>query len=111
MSKLLEVQNLKNTEIPAVMLLGEESRRMQEMYRAYGQQMAAMAGMFKDEYTLILNASNSLIKKLPELSDDDAALVSDHIYDLAMLCNKPLPAEQMTKFIERSNKIMEKIVK
>lgn len=107
----VEVQNLKNTEIPAVMLLGEESRRMQEMYRAYGQQMAAMAGMFKDEYTLILNASNSLIKKLPELSDEDAALVSDHIYDLAMLCNKPLPAEQMTKFIERSNKIMEKVVK
>lgn len=105
----IEVKSLKNTAIPAVILLGEESRRMQEMYKAYGQQMAAMAGMFKDEYTLILNSSNALVKKLPSLSDDDARLVCDNIYDLAMLCNKPLPAEQMTKFIERSNMIMEKL--
>lgn len=106
----VEVQSLKNADIPAVMLLGEQSRRMQEMYKAYGQQMAAMAGMFKDEYTLVLNKNNSLIKKLPELSEEDCELVSGHIYDLAMLCNKPLPAEQMTKFIERSNKIMEKLI-
>ena len=105
----IEVKALKNSSIPAVMLLGEESRRMQEMYRAYGQQMAAMAGMFKDEYTLVLNSSNALIKKLPDLSDDDARMVCDNIYDLAMLCNKPLPAEQMTKFIERSNMIMQKL--
>lgn len=106
----VEVQSLKNADIPAVMLLGEQSRRMQEIYKAYGQQMAAMAGMFKDEYTLVLNKNNSLIKKLPELSEEDCELVSGHIYDLAMLCNKPLPAEQMTKFIERSNKIMEKLI-
>ena len=106
----IEAKALKNTAIPAVLLLGEESRRMQEIYRAYGQQMAAMAGMFKDEYTLVLNTENALIKKLPSLTEDDAKLVSDHIYDLAMLCNKPLPAEQMTKFIERSNKIMEKMI-
>ena len=106
----IEASALKNSAIPAIILLSEESRRMQEMYKAYGQQMAAMAGMFKDEYTLVLNTENSLIKKLPELSEEDAALVSDHIYDLAMLCNKPLPAERMTKFIERSNKIMEKLI-
>ena len=106
----IEASALKNSAIPAIILLSEESRRMQEMYKAYGQQMAAMAGMFKDEYTLVLNTENSLIKKLPELSDEDASLVSDHIYDLAMLCNKPLPAERMTKFIERSNKIMEKLI-
>ena len=106
----IEAKALKNTSIPAIILLGEESRRMQEIYKAYGQQMAAMAGMFKDEYTLVLNTENNLIKKLPELSEEDAKLVSDHIYDLAMLCNKPLAAEQMTKFIERSNMIMEKII-
>ena len=106
----IEAKALKNTSVPAVMLLGEESRRMQEMYKAYGQQMAAMAGMFRDEYTLVLNTENNLIKKLPDLSEEDAKMVSDHIYDLAMLCNKPLEAEQMTKFIERSNMIMEKIL-
>lgn len=105
----IEVQSLKDGSIPAVILLGEQSRRMQEMYKAYGQQMAGMADMFHDEFTLVLNSNNSLIKKIDTLNDEDANLVIDHIYDLAKISHSPLPAEQMTKFIERSNKLLEKL--
>ena len=105
----IEIKALKNESVPAIILLSEESRRMQEMYKAYGQQMAAMAGMFKDEYTLVLNSENDLIKKLPDMGEEDKKLVSEHIYDLAMLCNKPLDNEQMTRFIERSNILLGKI--
>ena len=105
----IEVQSLKDDSIPAVILLGEQSRRMQEMYKAYSQQMAGMADMFHDEFTLVLNSNNSLIKKIDTLNDEDANLVIDHIYDLAKISHSPLPAEQMTKFIERSNKLLEKL--
>ena len=105
----IEVQSLKDDSIPAVILLGEQSRRMQEMYKAYGQQMAGMADMFHDEFTLVLNSNNSLIKKIDTLNDEDANLVIDHIYDLAKISHSPLPTEQMTKFIERSNKLLEKL--
>lgn len=105
----IEVQSLKDDSIPAVILLGEQSRRMQEMYKAYGQQMAGMADMFHDEFTLVLNSNNSLIKKIGTLNDEDANLVIDHVYDLAKISHSPLPAEQMTKFIERSNKLLEKL--
>ena len=105
----IEVQSLKDYSIPAVILLGEQSRRMQEMYKAYGQQMAGMADMFHDEFTLVLNSNNSLIKKIDTLNDEDANLVIDHVYDLAKISHSPLPAEQMTKFIERSNKLLEKL--
>ena len=105
----IEVQSLKDDSIPAVILLGEQSRRMQEMYKAYGQQMAGMADMFHDEFTLVLNSNNSLIKKIDTLNDEDANLVIDHVYDLAKISHNPLPAEQMTKFIERSNKLLEKL--
>lgn len=105
----IEVQSLKDDLIPAVILLGEQSRRMQEMYKAYGQQMAGMADMFHDEFTLVLNSNNSLIKKIDTLNDEDANLVIDHVYDLAKISHSPLPAEQMTKFIERSNKLLEKL--
>ena len=105
----IEVQSLKDDSIPAVILLGEQSRRMQEMYKAYGQQMAGMADMFHDEFTLVLNSNNSLIKKIDTLNDEDANLVIDHVYDLAKISHSPLPAEQMTKFIERSNKLLEKL--
>ena len=105
----IEVQSLKDDSIPAVILLGEQSRRMQEMYKAYDQQMAGMADMFHDEFTLVLNSNNSLIKKIDTLNDEDANLVIDHVYDLAKISHSPLPAEQMTKFIERSNKLLEKL--
>ncbi len=105
----IEAQPLKNADVPAVILLGEQSRRMQEMYKSMGQQMAYMSDMFKDEFTLVLNTNNELIKKLDTLSDEDAQIVIDHIYDLAKISHAPLSGEQMTRFIERSAKLLGKL--
>ena len=106
----VEVKAFRDTAVPAIMTLSEESRRMQEIYKSYGQQFAGMAGMFNDDYTLVLNSSNGLIKKLDTVDEDMQKLVCEHIYDMAMLCNKPLDAESMTKFVERSNTILEKLI-
>lgn len=105
----IEVQNLKNESVPAVILLSEESRRMQEMYKSYGQQFAGMAGMFHDEFTLVINGNNALIKKLDTLDDDTKKLVINHVYDLAKISHSPLDAEHMSKFIARSNELLGKL--
>lgn len=106
----IEVKALKDESIPAIMTLSEETRRMQEIYRSYGQQFAGMSNMFQDDFTLVLNSNNGLIKKLDTMEEITKKLVCEHIYDLAMLCNKPLGAEEMTKFVERSNKLLEKLM-
>lgn len=106
----VEVKAFRDTKVPAIMTLSEESRRMQEIYKSYGQQFAGMSGMFNDDYTLVLNSSNGLIKKLNTIDDDMQKLVCEHIYDMAMLCNKPLDAQSMTKFVERNNIILEKLI-
>lgn len=106
----LDVKSLKDTQVPAIVILSEESRRMQEIYKSYGQQFAGMSNMFTDDYTLILNTNNKLIQKLDMMDDDTKKLVCEHIYDLAMLCNKPLEAKDMTKFVERSNTLLEKLI-
>ena len=106
----IEVQKLKNDSVPAVILLSEESRRMQEMYRSYGQQFAGMANMFTDEFTLVVNANNELVTKLPTLDDDTKKLVINHVYDLAKISHSPLDAEQMSKFIARSNELLKRLV-
>lgn len=105
----IEVQNLKNPSVPAVILLSEESRRMQEMYKSYGQQFAGMADMFHDDFTLVINGTNPLIQKLDTLDDDSKKLVIHHIYDLAKISHSPLDAEQMSSFIARSNTLLEKL--
>jgi len=106
----VEVKALKDVSVPAIMTLSEESRRMQEIYKSYGQQFAGMSNMFRDDYTLVINSNNALVKKIDTIDEETKKLVCEHIYDLAMLCNKPLAADEMTKFVERSNALLEKIV-
>ncbi|MCL1987179.1 MAG: molecular chaperone HtpG [Firmicutes bacterium] len=111
----VQIETLKSESISAVVLLSEQVRRMQEMSRAYGG-MESLQGMFGgDAETLVLNRSNKLVQALFKLKDeqsrrDDTELISRQIYDLAMMSHKPLPNEQMTKFIERSNLILERIL-
>lgn len=106
----IEVQALKSEDMPAVILLSEESRRMQEMYRSYGQQFAGMGDMFKDEFTLVVNSANPLIKKLDSVEGEDRDMLAKQIFDLAMLCHKPLEPEKMTEFVKRSNDLMSKLI-
>ena len=106
----VEVKALKDVSVPAIMTLSEESRRMQEIYKSYGQQFAGMSNMFRDDYTLVINSNNALVKKINTIDEETNNLVCEHIYDLALLCNKPLAADEMTKFVERSNALLEKIV-
>jgi len=85
---------------------------MQEMSKMFGGGMDA--GMFQTEETLVLNKNNKLIQALFALKDDasrkeDAALIISQVYDLAMMSHKPLPTDQMTRFITRSNQILERI--
>jgi len=73
-----------------------------------------MMGSFPLEETLVLNCNNNLIKALKDLKEkegreEDVKLIARHIYDLAVMSHRPLESDAMTKFIERSNVIMEKI--
>jgi len=105
----VKVEKLKNAGISSVITLSEESRRMQDMMKMYGMGMG-MDDMYGNEVTLTLNANNNLVKYIYENENsENNELFAHQLYDLAMLSHKPLAPEAMTKFIERSNKIMELI--
>jgi len=110
----VQVEALKNETVPAMILLSEQSRRMQEMSKMFGGGQD-MSHMFPKEQTLVLNSSNRLVKAVMDLKDieakkDDVRLISEHIYDLAMMSHQPLEPDAMSKFIERSNEILMKLV-
>jgi len=108
----VKLQALKSEGVSAVILLSEQSRRMQEMSKMFGGGMDMPPGMFEEELTLVLNQKHSLVRMFLEMREDgtrnhDTELIALQLYDLAMLSHKPLPNEQMKRFVERSNKIME----
>lgn len=113
----VKMEGLKADNISAMILLSEESRRMQEMREAYAkdEMMSKMFANIETEETLVLNSSNKLIKLLVNLKGredkkEDTELVAKQIYDLALMGHKTLTPEEMTTFIDRSNKILEKLV-
>ena len=110
----IKVESLKNPDISSLITLSEESRRMQEMMKMYG--MAGMnfdADMFggKGE-TLVLNSNNELVKYV--LDNNDGEHTDDiccQLYDLAVLANRPLAPEAMTRFVARSNRLLAVLTK
>lgn len=107
----VRVESLKDPSVSAMIELSEESRRMQDMMKMYGQ-MGMMMGYpgMEPEETLVLNQKNTLVARLLEKPEDETStLIAAHLYDLARLAHEPLEAEQMNKFIQRSQEIMEKL--
>ena len=106
----VKVEKLKNENVSSMVTLSEESRRMQDMMKMYN-----MGGMdpsvFGTPETLILNSNNKLVQYVFKNKDsDDVNIVCEQLFDLAMISHKPLQPEKMTKFIERSNKILTMMV-
>lgn len=97
-----KVESLKATETPAVILLSEYARRIQDMNKVLGESFAP-----EGQVTLVLNSENEIVKKIPSLTEENRKLVCEHIYDLALMAHKPLSAQQMSKFIARNVKLLE----
>ena len=104
----VKVEKLKDANVASMAVLSEESRRMEEMMKMYSMGGMGMdAGMFGGKASLILNANHPLVQYVLEhKKGDHTTLICKQLYDLAMLAHKPLSADEMTAFVQRSNEIM-----
>ena len=105
----VKVESLKNENVSSMMTVSEEMRRMQEMMKQYG--MGAMGdNPFEAGEVLVLNSNNALVKYLlehkEEADNEKVKIFCEQLYDLAVIANRPLAPEAMTKFITRSNEVL-----
>ncbi len=102
----VECAALKNTTLPAIINISEESRRMQEMSAILGGNMPPIP----EDKKLILNTESPIVQNIKKSTDEETTgLICNYINDLAMLAHRPLSSTQMAAFLERSNAILEKI--
>ena len=104
----VKVEKLKNENVSSMLTLSEETRRMQDMMKMYSAGGVGMdMDMFGDSATLVLNSSNKLVQYILNNKDaENVDMFCKQLYDLAVLANHPLKAEEMTEFVNRSNEIM-----
>ena len=98
--------------IPGMILLSEQARRMKEMTRMMGKEIG---DALPDEHTLVVNLSSPVVKNLLGMQDsgraEDAKLLAEQVYDLALLSHRGFDRDKMEDFLERSNKILEMVGK
>ena len=82
----------------------EQAESISKLYSMPGMDMSAFGG---EGETLILNANHPLVQYITEHQDgENAEMICEQLYDLAMISHKPLSPDEMTTFVSRSNQIM-----
>ena len=81
----VKTARLKDTNLPALMLLSEEAQRLRQT-----------------QDSIILNTASPLVKRIPYLRKKDRSLICQLIYVIAKMNNRQLTPEEMKVFTERS---------
>ncbi|MBQ9468098.1 MAG: molecular chaperone HtpG [Clostridia bacterium] len=100
----VEFTPLKDGGIPAVIKVSEQTRRMNDMMKAYGMDATGM----KDDLTLVLNTASPLIKKLEDAGDGEKKkAAAAQIYGLALLCVRRLTEKELSDLLTNAYKALE----
>ena len=107
----VKVEKLRNSKIASMITVSEETRRIQDMMRMYAANGMDMGMYGREGETLVLNAGHPLVDYVLTHEDgEDTKMICEQLYDLAKLQHGPLEAEDMAKFVTRSNEIMMKLL-
>ena len=104
----VKLASLKDESLPAMLTQEEQGRRFSEMSRIYGQNFK-----LPETHTLVLNVANPVVKSLisGEADEETRGLIAAQLYDLARMSTRPLEKEEVTAFLNRSNKLLELLSK
>ena len=97
----IEVGELSDDKIPALLTLSEQSRRISDMMKQYKMIDANLSGIADSECeeTLTINSKNALIQKLAESKNKETAR---YIYMLSLISKRELTAGELENFIDYS---------
>ena len=97
--------SLKDSSVPLLLTISEESRRMEEMMKMYAMSGLSM-GAFPTEETLTVNTASSLIQKLGTMDGEKQEKAASYLYQLAVLSQRKLGADELQKFLQDSYSII-----
>ena len=104
----VKLESLGDPEMTAMVTEDEQMRRYKDMSRIYGERFP-----IPDRFTLILNRRNETVQALAgrDPEDETIQMICSQIFDLARMAAQPLEAEEITAFLDRSRKLLNRVVK
>ncbi len=104
----IEAKSLGN-ETFGLVVIGEEERRLRDYLARISKEPMPSAPIKK---TFILNTNSPLVTsiyKMKERAPDLAKMMMQEVYDLALLGQKELGADEMKQFLRRSTELLQKV--
>lgn len=104
----VQLEDLDNTDAPFTITQPEFMRRMKDMQATGGGGMFGMGG-FPEMYNLVVNSNSEFAGQIlkAENTEEKSGLIQ-HALDLAKLSQNLLKGKELTDFIQRSYKQLEK---
>ncbi|MBR6808466.1 MAG: molecular chaperone HtpG [Clostridia bacterium] len=107
----IKFDRFKDSSVPAVINVSEESRRIEDLMRLYAMNGMDSSGfkMNDAKSTLTVNTASPLIEKLENKCDSDpdlAAKIAQQIYSLSLLSQRKLDADELLSLIDGSYSIL-----
>ena len=88
----IKTEKLKNSEVPAIIVVDEYMRRYSEMGQLYGMSQGDIGK------TVIVNTASAVTQKLKELDADRQKFVTNYVYLLALAAFKKLSPDELSEF-------------
>lgn len=101
------VKYLKDDKTPILLMLPEQSKRLQELSKNYGGGFSVELG---ENYSIVINRGNTLIEKLLQMDVQDldkAELLCRQLYDIALMSHRELNKEEKERFVKESYELFE----
>jgi len=108
----IKAEALKSESVPAMILLPETLRRLQELNAILQQKPME----FLEEHTLVVNTAHPLIQNLQALAEEGrdpelVNLICNHIYDLALITQRSFDPAAARAFVQRSNEVLTRLTR
>jgi molecular chaperone HtpG len=108
----IKAEALKSESVPAMILLPETLRRLQELNAILQQKPME----FLEEHTLVVNTAHPLMQNLQALAEEGrdpelVNLICNHIYDLALITQKSFDPAAARAFVQRSNEVLTRLTR
>ncbi len=109
----LQITNLEQKNISALIINDEKSRRVADMLEIYGfiNAMDFSVKEMQAKSTLLINMSNEIVRFVLDSEDDTVIhLIVHQLFDLALMSQQALKPEDVENFINRSESILSHII-
>ncbi len=99
--------SLKDTTVPLLLTVSEESRRMEDMMRMYAMSGMNLGMNMPSDDTLTVNTASPLIEKLKGMDPEKQSATASYLYRLAQISQRKLTADELKAFLTESYAIVD----